>query len=294
MRTDITDNNRERILLTRMVFGFILLSLLFRYINHSLLSDMQAPVLKYPLIDYTYWLIHLTGLPDIVTGNSYLSFLFDSCLITSALIVFCFPLKRFFTILFTLLYFFYFICYNSYAMHHSHPMAGIFFLSIAFWPKKEATFKIIWEGIRYIVIFIYVDAFVFKLLNGAVFNPTQGMANVKENIGWIMLGSDSFIFNKDFYAFFLRHNMLMQAGYLMIVFLEGIIVVGFFTKKIDRYLFWCPIIIHTVNYIFVDVCFAEMMIVSIVFLNTSKIPYLVQNLFYYQPNHFLQKFYLKK
>lgn len=179
-------------------------------------------------------------------------------------------------------------------MHHSHPMAGIFFLSLAFWPKKETSFKIVWEGIRYIIIFIYVDAFAFKLLNGAVFNPTQGMANVKENIGWIMLGNDSFIFNKDFYAFFLQHNALMQTGYLLIVLLEGIIVLGFFTKKFDRYLFWCPIVIHTINYIFVDVCFAEMMIVSIVFLNTSKIPYLVQNIFYNQPNHFLQKFYLKR
>ncbi len=287
--TDTNIDTKQRILITRIVFGFILLAILFRYFNHVLLHNFQAPPLKYPLIDYTYWLVHYTGIPDLIASNKFAGILFDISLTLSALIVFIFPLKRYFAITFTLLYFVYIICYNSYAMHHSHPMMGILFLSFGFWPKKPATYKIVWEGIRYMIIFIYADAFIWKLLNGTLLNPEQGMANIKENIGWIMLGDNNVIFNKDFYAFFLRNNTLVQAGYICTVFLEGLLIIGFFTKKFDNYLFWFPIIIHVVNYFFIDVCFLEMLIVSVVFLNFRTIPYLVEKLFYTIPNSIFKK-----
>ncbi|MGG9971889.1 hypothetical protein ACQ33O_08870 [Ferruginibacter sp. SUN002] len=280
---DIKKEEKHRIILTRIVFGFILLAIAYRYFNHTLLHQMQAPPLKYPSIDYTYWLVHYTGIPDLLASNKIAGLLFDASVTFSALFLFLFPLKRYFAISFTLLYFLYIICYNSYAMHHAHPMNGILILSIAFWPKKTSTFKIIWEGVRYMIIFIYADAFLWKLFSGAIFNPEQGMANIKENIGWIMLGDNIPVFNKDFYAFFLRNNSIVQVGYICTILLEGFVIIGFFTKKFDKYLFWCPIIIHVVNYFFIDVCFLETTIVSVVFLNLRAIPYLVEKLFYNLP-----------
>lgn len=280
---DNKQDEKQRIVLTRIVFGFILFTIAYRFFNNALLHQMQAPVLKYPLIDYTYWLIHITHLPDIITSHKHLALLFDISLALVALSVFLFPLKRVYAISFTFLYFFYIICYNSYAMHHAHPMNGILILSIAFWPKKNSTFNMLWDGIRYMIIFIYADAFILKIINGAIFNPEQGMANVKENLGWIMLSDHTSIFTKDFYAFFLRHNLLIQIGYIFTVLLEGVVIVGFFTKKFDKYLFWCPIIIHLVNYFFIDVSFLETIIVSVVFLNLSTIPYLVEKLLYNLP-----------
>ncbi len=243
---------------------------------------MQAPVLKYPSIDYTYWLIHYTGLPDLISSSVYLSSLFDISLIAIVILILAFPVQRIFAIIFTFLYFFYFICYNSYAMHHAHPMAGILLISFAFWPKKDATFKIVWEGVRYILLFIYADAFILKLLSGAVFNPSQGVANIKENIGWIMLGTDAFVFNKDFYAFFLRNPILIQIGYVTTVLCEGALIVGFFTKRFDKYLFYFPIFIHMINYIFIDVCFLEMLVVCTVFLNPEKVQERLSHSFLYR------------
>ena len=85
---DIQKGEKQRIVLTRIVFGFVLLSIAYRFFNNALLHQMQAPVLKYPLVDYTYWLIHFTHLPDIITSHKYLAFLFDISLTLVALSVF--------------------------------------------------------------------------------------------------------------------------------------------------------------------------------------------------------------
>jgi len=53
--------------------------------------------------------------------------------------------------------------------------------------------------------------------------------------------------------------------------LEGIMVVGFFTKKYDRWLIWVPVVIHVTTYFFSDVFFIELLVVDLSFLSVTQL-----------------------
>src|SRR5438105_1572223 len=108
----------------RLVFTFIFISLLYSSISHTLLHQLQYPVLKFPYVDLTYWVMHLLKIPELLTGNLILAWCFDILLFITCVLSLIFPSKRLFIISFFVLYFIYYLFYNSYGMHYAHSIIG--------------------------------------------------------------------------------------------------------------------------------------------------------------------------
>ncbi|MFK8102261.1 MAG: hypothetical protein AB8G15_07050 [Saprospiraceae bacterium] len=247
------------------VFGFVLLALAFRWYSSVLLHQLQAPVLFFPYIDLTYWLVFWTGIPNFLVQNNVAALVFDLGLIGTAALSFCFVRRRIFPILFSLLFGIYFICYNAYGGHHTHSMAGILLMSLSFWFASNKDFSFVWEGLRYFTLFVYVDAFLWKLLRGSWWKIEQGVAVVMEDqMGNILFAPDSLYSQLN--RFFLTHPMLLDSLYFIAILMEGVMIIGFFTKKYDWLCFILPFLFHTGTYFLVDVLFYELWVLTLVFL----------------------------
>jgi len=123
----------------------------------------------------------------------------------------------------------------------------------------------------YLTCLIYVLAFQWKTVWGNSFYYLhQGVSTFKSNlVDYLSLNPGTTM--TAIYEWFLRHPWLLNAGEKGVVLLAGIMVMGLFTKKYDRYLIWGPVIIHSVTYFFSDVFFIELLVLDLSFLSAAAL-----------------------
>ncbi|MDQ6755853.1 MAG: hypothetical protein M3004_02870, partial [Bacteroidota bacterium] len=182
-----------------------------------------------------------------------------------------FPLQRFYIICFTLLFIIYEIAYNMYIIHNAHPLTVMSLITFSFWMKKNRDWKLLWQGLRYYICFIYFASFLWKaIFGGALFYWNTGVNSVKLNL------AEYIYHNPETNAslllkYFIAHPLYLNLGYIFIVLLEGLMAVGFFTRKYDKYLLMIPVFIHVSTYFFSDVFFIEMLVLIFLFFSDKQI-----------------------
>jgi hypothetical protein len=256
--------------LCRISFLLIFISLLYSFFSHTLLSQLKSPVLIFPSTDITYWVFHFAKIPDIITGHTLVALCFDIMLFTSCMLCICYPFRRFWIKLFFILYFVYFIIFNSYGAHHTHSKIGVLLLPIPFMMADNEGFLLLWKGLRYYTCFIFASAFLWKLFRGSWLRPDQGILIMKENLTpYLYHNPNSFL--AAIYYFCFRHpwmpDIIMKTGFLM----EGFFLVGFFSYRFDKYLFIMSILLP-LGFLFVaDALFFELAFLSITFYKNQTV-----------------------
>lgn len=266
--------NTQRIILTRIVTGFILCFFFLRFIEHTTASSLLAPPLFAAQLDITYWAFQLLHLPGFLIYNQPGAILFDFLLFLSGVLAFIFPLTRKWIIFFTILVFLQAISFNSYGMHHTHSLAGFMIVLFPFWIKDSEKFNKLWQGVRYYVCFIYSISFIWKaFVTQVIFNWEQGIATFKPNLVEYLYHNPEGLLS-GFYRWCISNAWFLNTGNLMVVLLEGIMLIGFFTKKWDRALFWIPVIIHLATFIFADVLFFELLVLDFSLLSLLQLEHI--------------------
>ncbi len=259
----------ERRGMCRLVFLFIFFSLAYSYYSGTLLHQLCFPVLKFPYVDPTYWAIHLLKIPEWLTQNFWPAFGFDAVLVATCLLCIFFPDRRWLMAVFFILYFFYFISFNSYSTLHTHSKIGILMMPVPFIVFRNKSFTFLWEGMRYFTLFVYADAFLWKLFRNTFMNWKQGGLIIKANLTpYLYFHPGSF--QTSFYTWLLQHDhvagWLFNAGMLM----EASFLIGFFTKKFDKYLFVFSILLPAGFICFADAFFFELTILSLTLINYRR------------------------
>lgn len=263
--------NKQRIVLARLVTGSILLFLLLRWSEQTTLSQLLSPPMSAVELDLTYWLYKLSGLPSLIVYNKTGAILFDSLLFLTGLLSFLFPLQRRWIIPFSILLFIYVLSVNAFAMHHLGQVSGFMVVLLPFWIADNFKFSLAAEGMRYFTCFIYFMAFIWKTFIGNSFYYLhQGAGSFKSNlIDYIWLNPHNLLTLA--YKWTIRHEWLLDGGEKLIILLEGIMIIGFFTKKYDSILIWVPVIIHVATYFFADVFFIELLVLDLFFLSSRQL-----------------------
>ncbi|MEO6219540.1 MAG: hypothetical protein ABIO81_03865 [Ginsengibacter sp.] len=267
----MAEEDKQRVIISRMVFTFIFISLVFRFFLNATPSHLLQPPLFLLELDFTYWLYKFSGITGYITHNQAGAVLFDACLFISCFLSILFPLKRIMIITCSLLFFLYAITYNTFIVHHAHPLTIMMLITIPFCFKMNKIWALMWEGFRYYICYIYTMSFIWKLWISDSFRYwNQGVSSVKLNLAeYIYHYPDSLM--SSFYRFFIAHPLLLNIGNTFIFLLEGLMVIGFFTKKYDRLLILFPLIIHLCTYVFADVFFIEMLVLVFVFFTKRDI-----------------------
>ncbi|HMH34233.1 MAG TPA: hypothetical protein VK543_14445 [Puia sp.] len=264
-------NITQRILLTRIVTGFILFFLILRFFEHATPSRFLAPPLFLVQLDIAYWLYKLADLPGLIVVNKTGAVFFDICLFLSGILLFFFPLRKIWILSFTILLFIYAISFNYFGMHHTHPLAGFMLILFPFWAADNVRFNMLWEGMRYYTCYLYGMSFIWKTCIGdSFFNWKQGIGSFKLNlVNYLYQNPDTLL--SGFYRWCLQESWLINSGWILVILLEGFMLVGFFTKKFDALLFWIPVIIHFSTYLFANAFFIELLVLDFTFLTGRQL-----------------------
>jgi hypothetical protein len=265
------DLHLKRTILGRLVFLFFFISLSFRFFIGATPSSFLEPVLFRVNFDYTYWVYKISGLPNLIVENKIGSIIFDTILLVTCFLCLLYPLKTYLCRLFTLLFFLYAISYNMYVLHHAHPLTVMTLITIPFCFRNIISWNFLWDAIRYYVCYLYSIAFVWKAFIGKSFLfGNMGINSLKANmIEYIYYSPDSAW--STLYKIFLTYPTLANFSSILIFLLEGVMVIGFFTKKFDSLILFFPIIIHVVTYLFSDVFFFDILIGVLSFLSMFEI-----------------------
>ena len=264
------DISRTR--LTRIVFGWLFLVLLYQWWANLMISQLEAPVLLRLDLDFTYWLVHATGIGQLFQSSYFTALSFDVLLTLLCLVTVIFPKRIIFPILAGIFYLIYCILLNSYQCWHYHNLITLILLIVPFCFRSLKTFSILFEGLRYAVAYIYASAAIWKLVRGSVFNEGQMQWLIEHNYvdrlaveGYQLNFLESAMFGLSNYP------TLSAIALIIGVAMEASFVVAFFTRKFDRYLIIIGVIFHLITSILVDVSFLQLWMLFLVFIPPHRI-----------------------
>jgi hypothetical protein len=264
-------DNSQRKTLVRTLSGYILLFLILRFVQHATPSRLLEPPLHQEGLDITYWIFQLLNIPAALLENRVGTIVFDVLLFFSGILCFIFPLKRRYLIPFSIGLFAYALAFNRAATHHTHALAGVMIVLWPFWAASNQKCYLLWQGVRYYCCYVYGMSFLWKIRSsGSFYFWQQGTGTFKMNLADYLYHNPSSL-AAEFYRLLLRHDWVLNGGATMIFILEGLMILGFFTKRWDKILFWFPVTIHLATYFFTDVMFFELLVLDFAFLSLKQI-----------------------
>ncbi len=273
------DTSRRR--LTRWVFGWLFLVLLYQWSADLMISQLESPVLLRVDLDLTYWFVHLLGIGELFRTSYSSAISFDILLTILCLVAVIFPRRRIFPILTGLFFLVYCVLLNSYQCWHYHNLITLILLIVPFCFRSLKTFSLLFAGLRYAVAYIYASAAIWKLFRASVFNEGQLQWLIEHNYvdrlaveGYQLNFLENMVFQVS------NYSTLSSIALIIGVAMEASFLVAFFTRKFDRYLIVIGVIFHLITAILVDVSFLQLWILFVVFLPFDKL---------FRPNSSLDK-----
>ena len=206
------------------------------------LFQLNHPVLKTTGIDNTYWLFCILRIPQTVIS---FAIYFDFVLLFLFILSFATQNKWYFRLLF-LIVTIHIVTFNVYSGIHSKTCIILPLVLLPFcFPDYK---KLLKEGARYYLFFIFTSAAIYKIANGGLFHQNQ-LVHILENqhLDLAIIQPNHFIYKL---SLWLIHHPTV-AGILWYLFFatEFIFVTGFFTKKYDTYFIFTLILLIICTYI---------------------------------------------
>jgi len=258
--------------LTRWVFGWLFLVLLYQWSADLMISQLESPVLLRVDLDLTYWFVHLTGIGELLRSSYKAALSFDLLLMIFCITAVVFPKRIIFPILAGVFFLVYCVLLNSYQCWHYHNLITLILLVIPFCFRSLKTFSLLFAGLRYAVAYIYASAAIWKLFRGSVFNEGQMKWLIEHNYvdrlavqGYEMNFLENMMFQLS------NYSTLSSIALIIGVAMELSFLVAFFTRKFDRYLIIIGVVFHLITAVLVDVSFLQLWILFVVFLPFEKI-----------------------
>jgi hypothetical protein len=241
--------------MARAVFAWLFLILVYFFATGTLPSQLEKPVLVYPGSDNSFWLLHLLRLPQTILQHHWAALLFDIVLTTSCLICVFVPQQRLFTWITVVGVWLLYVCYCTTAGKH-YAQIGYLLAPTAFLALRPQRFHLGWELVRYWVLFLYVSAGIYKLWYGG-FADADGMANIvaQTHADWLPLAQEGW--RSRMAQWFIEHPGAAQWFYRAATVVDLALVLGFFTKKCDKWLVLGLVVFHVGNYLLLHISFVE-------------------------------------
>lgn len=260
--------------LTRWVFGWLFLVLLYQWWASLMISQLESPVLLRLDLDLTYWLVHLTGIGEFLKNHTFAALLFDCILTLLCLVTAIFPKRILFPILTGIFFLIYCVLLNSYQCWHYHNLITLILLIVPFCFRSPKTFSLLFAGLRYAVAYIYASAAIWKLVRGSVFNKGQMQWLIEHNyVDRMAIPGYQPTFLENGMLYLLESPNLAAFALILGVAMEASFLVAFFTKKFDRYLIGIGVVFHLITAVLVDVSFLQLWILFVVFLPFERITF---------------------
>jgi len=261
---------KQRQLLGRIIFGWVLVALLWRWSDSSMISQLESPVLGNVYKDLTFWLFELAHIPAFVSGHYGVALLLDLIITCAAALAFLQPSNVVFARTYCVSILFYFVIQTTYANHHYRPIIGLLVAGVPFAFGSLPRFGNFVHGLRYYVLFIYTSAGLYKVVRGSWLNRDQ-MTMIIEKTQLDLLLSQPENWHALFFTWMLHHEWASWSLFGMATVLELSFVIGFFTRRWDLGLFCTAITLHIGFYFTMDFFAFELIVLDLMLLPWERI-----------------------
>lgn len=245
---------------------------IFRYVEGVWLSDLvNSPYIKINQ-DIIYWALFLNGIPQIIISNLYIAYSCDFLILLGFGFLILRPQNKFISYAVVLLYFLYFIIYNSSTLHHTHSLIACLFTSIILCFKSKENFKWAIELFRLYACYAMVSAALWKIARKTAFEVEQ-LSNILviQHISYIL--DNPYSFKSNVLQFLIDNSVYSYAFWIGAIALELLFLIGFFTKKYDLFLLIALLTFVVADYWLMDLYFWEFCLFGFFFFNMQHAPY---------------------
>ncbi|HSN07702.1 MAG TPA: hypothetical protein VLS85_01630, partial [Hanamia sp.] len=140
---------------------------------------------------------------------------------------------------------------------------------VAFLFSKKS-FSFAWQGLRYFLLFSYSAAFLWKFFRFSWLQSNQGILIMKQNLTpYLYFNPRTFLAHV--YFWFLDHPFFVEIIFISGFVLEGVFIIGFFTRKFDKLLFIISLLLPFGFWFLADAMFYEMIVLSLTLLPIAAI-----------------------
>ena len=208
------------------------------YSCQGILLHQLKPVFFLNRLDLTLNIIFLTNLHHEVISHPWLQILLDALYLFLPLIL-CISCWRGYRVQYVLAIataFFnlvYAVLLSSLSPLSTEGFTGWILLPLIFAFRSEASFYYILHSVRYFFLLIFFSAAVWKIRAGGLFNTEQMSAILLKQHAAYLAGMRDDWFSKLIY-YLVKHERLSYLIYLLATLMEGVFLIGFFTKRYDR------------------------------------------------------------
>jgi hypothetical protein len=218
---------------------FFYLLMIYKWINGMFLYQFEPTIFLNRFDGFT-WVFMLTGIHQSVLNNETAWALFDSWFYAMPLmylLVYRYAPK--WSVIaaawMLIVNWVYVQCYTLYPTNSIEAHMAWLLFPIAFLVNGPKTFRLLTEGLRYFFLYFFVSAALWKIVNGAVFNPEQ-MSGVLLYQHADLLSNSVGYWQTELINWLIQHKTF---GFLLYVFatvLELFFITGFFTRRFDNWL----------------------------------------------------------
>jgi hypothetical protein len=213
--------------------------LLYKLYNGMLLYQMQ-PSFFYTRQDVFTWVFMQTGLHQWLINNPTGCLLFDVLFYTAPAIYLLHYRNNKSTAYLTAIYmllinWLYVQCYTLYATNSIEGYLAWMLFPFLFMPKKQETFEVLFDGLRYFFLFFFASAGLWKLKQAGVFYPAEMTGILLYQHNQLLTNSPGY-WQTNFIAWLIQHQYVAYALYIAATVIELSFIAGFFTKKYDKLL----------------------------------------------------------
>ncbi|MBK9762933.1 MAG: hypothetical protein IPO87_06110 [Flavobacteriales bacterium] len=260
---------KQRQLLGRVIFGWFVVALLWRWSDSAMISQLEQPVLGNVYKDLTFWLFELARIPAFVTGQYAVALLLDLVVTTAALLAFLQPSKVVYARIYCLAILFYFVIFTTYANYHYRPIIGLLVAGLPFAFRSMPRFGTFVQVLRYYVLFLYASAGLYKVMRGSWLNVDQ-MTMIIEKTQLDLLLTQPDNWHSLFYTWLLNNEWASWSLFVLATVLEVSFIIGFFTKRWDLGLFCTAISLHIGFYFTMGFFAFELIVLDLLLLPWNR------------------------
>jgi len=249
-----------RIRLIKQYCIIFLIIIIYKYFTKGFLFQLP-PFFFYNKLDFTTWLVMLTGVHRAFLNNFTLCFISDVLFCSLPFIYFFAYLKSkklasIIGFIICIVNITYAVIYCSFPTDSLENHIALILFPVVFTALTLNTFWFLINGLRYFFLFFFASAGIWKIWQGGIFDFQQMSAIlIYQHKEFLISSSPSSLVL--FYKWLIVHPFVSYSLYLCNSIVELFFLAGFFTKRWDRLLILLYILFLIANAIVMKIHYWE-------------------------------------
>ena len=250
----------------RILFTILLAEWLMFLISGVGYNNLQGDRFFSIGVDPVYWIVFGLKIPQTILAHSWLGILVSGSTVLLLLAIIVNPYNNKLAIALCILMFVFYITLTGYLTHRNFQ-AGFCWIFVPFLFKKEINRYLAFEATRYFLLFFYVSAAFLKIYDGALQHTGLFSQYLQNQFTPYYLEMNTGI-RTSLNHYLVNHPSTTYLFYIISVVLESIVLVGFFTKKFDRWLALVILLFHLTNWFIMDIApIGQLAFIGILFIS---------------------------